>query len=644
MQRSTNTPGRRPRAHSISATIFLALAGLPLAWAGCGSDMSTGAGGGSSTTSTTSTTTSGGPTCGPGTTLCGAVCAATQNDPAHCGSCDKACAEGEVCSKGTCGLVCLGGATKCGDLCVDTQNDPKNCGGCDKPCAADEVCSAGLCSLSCAGGATKCGSACVDLESDSSHCGACGNDCGAVCGAAGFDPCGVCFQGACLCDTGVAACDGACVSLETDPKNCGDCGSTCGPMQSCVDYSCVCPAGSLDCNEDGTCVDTQSDPQNCGDCGVTCDSDMTCAAGSCVPIPATVNLVASPASGAQGGSALTLDSAMGFAAGKEILVHQTQGAGAGAWEIATVASVAGNVLTLSAPLAHTYVSAAAGNDHAQAVLVEKYATLDVPAGSILAAPAWNGSTGGILAIHVTGAMTVEGKVTMNGRGYRGTSHPCTQMNNVRYTCQDGFSGESPLGPGSQSLLNNGPGGGGGSRGQDCGMGAAGSYGTAGEDGINNTFGNCSANPKNPDSAAGTVIGSADLTAGMFFGGAGGEGGADEDGAYPGKGGNGGGIVYLQAGTLTITGQVSSNGLAGGNGNQSACGGGGCGMSGGGGGAGGAIRIIAGTAALGDGLVTATGGAGGSCTCAASGASAGAGRIAVQSANLMGTTDPAPFGG
>jgi hypothetical protein len=372
-----------------------------------------------------------------------------------------------------------------------------------------------------------------------------------------------------------------------------------------------------------------------------CDTDAVCTAGVCAPSPVTLNLTASPANGTAGSSTLTVDSATGFSAGQEVLIHQTQGTGAGSWEQATIASVAGSVLTFTAPLSHTYTSTGT-NNHAQVVVVERYAALDVPAGTALLAPVWNGSTGGILAVHVTGAMTVEGRVSMAGRGYRGTVHKCT-AGGATYACQDGFSGESPLGPGSQGVTNNGPGGGGGAHGQDCGMGAAGSYGTAGQQGTNKTMGNCSAISGN--SPAGSTIGVPDLTSAIFFGGAGGEGGGDEDGAYPGKGGDGGGIIFIEAGTLTVTGQVTVDGGRGGNGVQmAACGGSGSGMSGGGAGAGGAVRIIATTADLGSGLVTSNGGIGGTCTGTASGAAGGQGRIAVQAGTVNGSTTPTYFGG
>src|SRR5262249_43091115 len=82
-----------------------------------GATSSGGAGGGGTTSSTGSSSTGGGSTssssssgsggsggaaCGPGVILCGEVCVDSQNDPAHCGSCDVACGAEEVCSEGRC--------------------------------------------------------------------------------------------------------------------------------------------------------------------------------------------------------------------------------------------------------------------------------------------------------------------------------------------------------------------------------------------------------------------------------------------------------------------------------------------------------------------------------------------------------------
>ncbi|MBI4701343.1 MAG: SBBP repeat-containing protein [Deltaproteobacteria bacterium] len=105
----------------------------------------------------------------------------TALDPANCGACGNACAQGELCSAGNCGLECAGGTTKCGSACVSTQNDPAHCGGCGKACAGGEACSAGKCVLACGQGLANCGGKCVDTQSDAANCAGCGKACAGTC-------------------------------------------------------------------------------------------------------------------------------------------------------------------------------------------------------------------------------------------------------------------------------------------------------------------------------------------------------------------------------------------------------------------------------------------------------------------------------
>jgi hypothetical protein len=201
--------------------------------------------------------------CGLGTVPCGEQCVDTDFDPAHCGGCDLACAEGEVCSMGTCAVECLGGSTKCGAACVDTDFDPQHCGGCDTVCPEGEVCSQGECAVTCLGGTTKCGSQCIDLADDPEHCGACGN----VCSATGANTIGVCSQAACdaVCTGSFENCDGlAANGCETNVlssnAHCGACGSPCGQNANCVNGTCEkkCYAISLDGVDDYTSTSTSA--------------------------------------------------------------------------------------------------------------------------------------------------------------------------------------------------------------------------------------------------------------------------------------------------------------------------------------------------------------------------------------------------
>ncbi len=309
-----------PRAARSASMIVLLLVSALGAWAGCaaGATTSSTTTGGGGDTSTTSTTTGEGGSVNPcpGATLCGAACTNTTFDPQNCGACDKACAEGEVCSAGQCGVQCLGGSTKCGEKCVvvaddpqncgacgkacgpsdvcsasqcneqclggtsnctgkcvDTQIDPANCGMCGKACVGEEVCSGGQCAIACIGGSTKCGTSCVDTGNDPKNCGQCGTLCGAG---------QVCSGGQCglICAGGSSKCGAFCVDKKTDPKNCGACGMACQPGFSCVNGQCgFCVDGFTQCN--ATCVDQQSDPKNCGACNVICAANTVCSMGAC---------------------------------------------------------------------------------------------------------------------------------------------------------------------------------------------------------------------------------------------------------------------------------------------------------------------------------------------------------------------------
>src|SRR4030095_2329030 len=56
----------------------------------------------------------------PGRINCGGDCFDWRTDAAHCGGCDFACGEGEVCSEGSCLSICPEGMTFCGEGCVNT--------------------------------------------------------------------------------------------------------------------------------------------------------------------------------------------------------------------------------------------------------------------------------------------------------------------------------------------------------------------------------------------------------------------------------------------------------------------------------------------------------------------------------------------
>lgn len=113
--------------------------------------------------------------CRSGELLCGATCAALASDPAHCGECGRACAQGEVCSHGACAGACEADKTACGGACVDTAESNADCGGCGHVCSGGSSCKKGACV--CSDEEEACDGICVDLEKSSAHCGSCGKSC-----------------------------------------------------------------------------------------------------------------------------------------------------------------------------------------------------------------------------------------------------------------------------------------------------------------------------------------------------------------------------------------------------------------------------------------------------------------------------------
>jgi len=499
---------------------------------------------------------------------------------------------------------------------VNTASDPANCGACSVTCPpranATPVCAASACSF--------------------------------VCGA-GFADCNL------------AATDGCESTLATDINNCGGCGRRCAPANatgSCAASTCnvaACATGFANCNgsaTDGCEVNTQTDSDNCGACGTVCPAGSTCAAGRCgfgsgdsplnVAGTVTINVIRASVAGTAGSPVLTLSNVVGtFVAGQEVILHQTQcNAGAGTYEYGRVAVVSGTTVVLEAALGSTFRTDA--TCRAQVVVVEERSTVSVPGSTTLTAPAWDGNSGGILALDATGDVNVAGSVTMDSRGFRGRGHGCI------YRCARGYQGEGFAGLGGVNIAANSSGGGGGGAGQDDASGGGGGHAAAGQNGGTGTCGICSEACPIPGGIQGTVSGTANLRTAALFGGAGGEGGADEDGGNPGAGGSGGGLILIRASTLTVapTGLVSARGALGANGASSACGGVGCGMGGGGGGAGGAVRLqTSGAAVINSNRISVAGGGGGTATCgSAAGGSGSVGRIGVRASAVTGTTSPA----
>jgi len=203
--------------------------------------------------------------CTTGQVLCNGLCATLASDPANCGGCGNACPSGNVCSNGQC---CSSGQTRCSDMCASLATDPGNCGACGNACPLGDVCSNGQCA--CPGPNIVCNGACTSLLSDPLNCGACGNVC----------PNGdVCSNGECGCTPPYVSCYGTCRALDSDPANCGTCFNECPLGDECSNSQCVCPSPNTVCN--GVCTSLAIDPANCGGCGNACPSGNVCSDGQC---------------------------------------------------------------------------------------------------------------------------------------------------------------------------------------------------------------------------------------------------------------------------------------------------------------------------------------------------------------------------
>lgn len=290
-----------------------------------------------------------------------------------------------------------------------------------------------------------------------------------------------------------------------------------------------------------------------------------------------------------------------FAANQIILIHQSQGTGAGQWQRNKIQSYTAGTITLESALNATYGTGA------QVIVMKQYTNVTVNTGITWTAKAWNGTVGGILTFLANGTVTVTGTITASGKGFRGGA---SSTSNDGIT---GWEGEGTAGASdtrSTSANGNGGGGGTGDASSDGGgtaaCGGGGGNGAAGSKGSNgNGSSTWSGEGAYPGGTGGSASGSADLTS-MTFGGGGGAGGNDRGASgatASGAGGNGGGIIFIAGTTYTVTGSVVALGLAGGSTSGPS--------AAGGGGGGGSVLIKSQVATLGTALTVATAGAGGS---------------------------------
>lgn len=256
-----------------------------------------------------------------------------------------------------------------------------------------------------------------------------------------------------------------------------------------------------------------------------------------------------------------------FAVGNRVLLIQMQGSSlvvnnnsgfgsvssyddAGHYEFADVASINGNTIYFQFALVKTYTP---GVGRVQLIRVPQYTSANVI--SQLTCTPWNGTIGGVLAMEVSGTLSLAADIDVSGNGFRGGTQ-CTNPDgscgigypDYFYAVTSGFGAQK--GESIQPLQNQmdggrgawGNGGGGGNK-HNSGGGGGGNYTAGGKGGNQANF--CA-----PATVGGIGGYAMDYSSGdrVFLGGGGGC--SDNNNGVGTVGANGGGIIIIKAGTLS----------------------------------------------------------------------------------------------
>lgn len=296
---------------------------------------------------------------------------------------------------------------------------------------------------------------------------------------------------------------------------------------------------------------------------------------------------------------------------------------AGRHEFVTVNKVQGNTITLNPPCGGLRFSYTASGK-VQIIRVPQYTSLTINSGASLTAPAWDGSIGGIVVVHVQNNAIINGNIEASGLGFRGgalsgaggagfrTDHVTNQQDfgaekgegiagyQADYDLQGGRYGRGAAANGGGGGTSHNTGGGGGANGNngktwtgqgvmdgavvgasawalDPGYIANGNKLTdssgGGRGGYSYAIFNENALVKGPGDGlwggdhrreVGGLGGrpvTQDTSGRIFFGGGGGSGAQNNDSG--GAGGNGGGLIYIIADTVSGNGTLRANGTNGG---------------------------------------------------------------------------------
>jgi len=329
-----------------------------------------------------------------------------------------------------------------------------------------------------------------------------------------------------------------------------------------------------------------------------------------------------------GDNIIAVDSGTGFSNGDEILIVQMQNYSAGTagqYEFRKILSGEGTTsFTLDTPLKGSYTSGTFNSTNAtvtQVVRIPQYTNITINSLASIIAPAWDGYKGGIVIFRANGIITNSGDINVTAKGFRGglagttISWPGDAI---------GLQGEGTKGKGVGNRFSD-PYGGGGAGQQtssprnDRSGGGGGGYGTAGSDGIAQTY---------PEyrGRGGATYGSSDLST-IFFGSGGGGDSRDGPAFFSG---NGGGIVIIYS--SSINGLITTKGEDGIYNSEGASGG-----------AGGSIFITSvNISSLTTNASYGTGSLAAYCPGGCAGGNGGYGRIRLSANSISGTSDPTAY--
>lgn len=334
---------------------------------------------------------------------------------------------------------------------------------------------------------------------------------------------------------------------------------------------------------------------------------------------------------------------------------------AGHYEFASVESVSANEITLTCLLKNDYTGP---DGKTQVIRVPQYKTLTIQsaANASITAPAWDGTTGGVVAVHAETTLVLNGKIDVTAKGFRGGATDNNTGTSSTFRSADDTAGaekgEGIVGYGAEYDTRGGRygrgapangGGGGNSHNAGGGGGANARNGVAwtGQGVMSTSVTGAAAWSLDPNYAGRnsegggrggysysenttpdpTITGPGNSAWGgderrqvgglgghpvdndpasrLFMGGGGGAG--DGNNQVAGRGGRGGGLVFIIAGSITGGGNIVANGEAGADAADGSSGG----DAAGGGGGGGTVVVHA--VSVSGISITADGGVGGSQT-------------------------------